>query len=62
MTNEKLKKYSKKEIAKKLNISYGTICRWTKGEQIEKHIEFLKLLQYLDISVDEYLNSLKKDP
>lgn len=53
--NQKIKKYDVKHISKSTGISEPTIYRYIKGEGLENHRKFLKMLKYLDISIDEFL-------
>ena len=53
--NEKIKKYNVRHISKITGISEPTIYRYIKGEGLENHKKFLKMLKYLDISIDEFL-------
>lgn len=53
--NNKIKKYDVRHIRKSTGISEPTIYRYIKGEGLENHKKFLKLLKYLEISIDEFL-------
>lgn len=53
--NEQIKKYDVRHISKQTGISEPTIYRYIRGEGIENHKKFLKLLKYLDISIEEFL-------
>lgn len=55
MIKEKIEKFKIKEISKFTGIPESTLYRYTREEGIEQHIRFLKLLKYLDITIDEIL-------
>ncbi len=55
LIKEKIDKYSVDNISKNLNIPKATLYRWINEEKIDNQIKFIKLLKYLEITIDEFL-------
>ena len=52
---------TKRELAKKIDINDSNLSKSISGKQTMNVIAFLKLLDYLGINSDEFLNKKKKD-
>jgi len=50
-----LKEETIKDISDNLDIEYRTLQRWISEEKFTDKINFIRLLNYLDISYDEFL-------
>lgn len=44
---------NKSELARKMNVSLPTVCRWEKGEDCPAAARILKLASVLDCTIDE---------
>lgn len=61
MLKKKIQQYNITEISKKLKLSRQTVNRWINEDNIDKHIKFIQLLQYLDIDIDEFIKKYHQD-
>jgi len=55
MLKQEIDKYKIKEISKNLDIPIANIYRWINDQPTISQINFIRLLNYLDISIQEYL-------
>lgn len=54
------KLFNQETIAKEISVSTATVSNWLKSVKIDKHINFIKFLKLLDISMDEFLEEYDK--